>query len=217
MGAVRVAIVEDDPFIVDTLSRLIAESDGFEAVAARDSAEGLHELLAAHFPDVVLVDVRLGADDGIEAVARARRRGMRAKVVFMTAHVGQQVVRSALEVGLDGFLHKGDLAQHWQAAVEAATEGGVLFSPVVGAYIAQQAAGIDRYEERRRFQQALTQLSPLERRVLEQLPSGATVPEMARQLNFGATTVKVAIAGVIAKLGVDNRAQAGALMSRYQG
>lgn len=215
MGLVRVGIIEDDAFVVDTLAGLIERTEGFEVVGARADAAGLHDLAAAHFPDVLLVDVRLGSTDGIEAVADARRRGLRSKVVFMTAHPSRQVVRSALEVGLEGFLDKGDVNRHWRLAVESAMEGGVFFSPSIGAWIARHEADLDRFAERRRFQDAFAQLSPLEQRVLAMLPSGASVPEMARELRFGQTTVKSAIATIVGRLGVENRSQASALHSRH--
>lgn len=213
---VRIGIVEDDAFVVDALRSRIDEAVGFEVVGTASSVEGLVPLVASHFPDVLLVDVRLGPGDGIAAVAAAARRGMRPKVVLMTAHPDREAVRSALEVGADGFLLKGDLGQHWRLAVESAISGGAFFSPLIGAAIARQHADLDRFEERRRFRASLARLSPIELRVLELLPTGATVPEMARTLTYGTTSVKAAIAGVVEKLGVENRAQASAMYAQHR-
>ena len=80
----------------------------------------------------------------------------------------------------------------------------------------RQHAYLDRFEERRRFRASLARLSPIEQRVLELLPTGATVPQMARTLTYGTTSVKAAIAGVVEKLGVENRAQASALFAQHR-
>jgi DNA-binding NarL/FixJ family response regulator len=212
----RIAIVEDDAFVVSMLRQLIAREEGYEVVGDASSPRDVAPLVAAHFPDVLLVDVRLRDGDGIAAVEALRRSGStRTRVVFMTAQLDDRVVRDALEAGLDGFLHKSDVADRWQDAVDAAVRGEVVLSPIVGAFIARQSANPHRLAERRRVETAVASLSEADRAVLRLLPEGLTIPELARALHAGATGVKQSVARIQATLGVDNRMQAAALVMRH--
>lgn len=216
MPPVRIAIVEDDAFVTDRLRELVEASDGYEVVGAVEDAAGIAPLVAAHFPDVLLVDVRLGAASGIVAIDALRRAGAaRARVVFMTAQLDDRVVRDALEVGLDGFLHKSDVAGSWRAAVDAAVRGEVVLSPIVGSFIARQAADPDRLAERRRVEAAVASLSDADRAVLRVLPEGLSAPEIARAVHVGTTSAKQSLARITQALGVDNRTQATALVVRH--
>ncbi|MFC7432129.1 MULTISPECIES: response regulator [unclassified Agrococcus] len=216
MPPVRIAIVEDDAFVVSMLRQLVHGVEGYEVVGEAAEPAGIAPLVAAHFSDVLLVDVRLGDASGIAAIAALRRSGVvRPRVVFMTAHLDDRVVRDALEVGLDGFLHKVDVSSGWQASVDAAMRGEVVLSPLVGAFIARQAADPARLVERRRVEAAVSRLSDLDRAVLRLLPEGLTNPELAARLHSGATRVKEALARIQHALGVENRTQATALVVRH--
>lgn len=216
MPPVRIAIVEDDAFVADMLRRLVDASDGCEVVGTAADAAGIAPLVAAHFPDVLLVDVRLGADSGVVAVDALRRAGVaRPRVVFMTAQLDDRVVREALEVGLDGFLHKSDVAGSWRAAVDAAVRGEVVLSPIVGSFIARQAAAPERLAERRRVEAAIASLSDADRAVLRVLPEGLSAPEIARAVHVGTTSAKQSLARITQALGVDNRTQATTLVVRH--
>lgn len=216
MPQVRIAIVEDDAFVVSMLRQLVDGVDGYEVVGTASDAASLAPLVAAHFPDVLLVDVRLADANGIVAVDALRRAGgTRARVVFMTAALDDRVVRDALEAGLDGFLHKSDVASSWQVAVDAAVRGEVVLSPIVGSFIARQAADPERLAERRRVESAVATLSDADRAVLRLLPEGLAVPDLARAVHAGATSVKQSLARIQQVLGVDNRTQATTLVVRH--
>ncbi|SDH41101.1 response regulator transcription factor [Agrococcus jejuensis] len=216
MPPVRIAIVEDDAFVAGMLRQLIEASEGYDVVGDAADAAGIAPLVAAHFPDVLLVDVRLGEASGIVAIDALRRSGAaRPRVVFMTAQLDDRVVRDALEVGLDGFLHKSDVAGSWRAAVDAAVRGEVVLSPIVGSFIARQAADADRLAERRRVEAAVASLTDADRAVLRVLPEGLPVPELARAVHVGATSVKQSLARIQQALGVDNRTQATVLVVRH--
>lgn len=213
---VRIAIVEDDAFVAGMLRQLVDASDGYEVVGVAADAAGISPLVAAHFPDVLLVDVRLGEASGIVAVDALRRSGVaRPRVVFMTAQLDDRVVRDALEVGLDGFLHKSDVAGSWRIAVDAAARGEVVLSPIVGSFIARQAADPDRLAERRRIEAAVASLSDADRAVLRVLPEGLTAAEIARTVHVGTTSAKQSLARIQQALGVDNRTRAAALVMRH--
>ena len=212
----RIAIVEDDAFVVDALRQLIARVPGYEVVGQASAPREVAPLVAAHFPDVLLVDVRLREGSGIAAVEALRRSAAsRARVVFMTAQLDDRIVRDALEAGLDGFLHKSDLSDRWQDAVDAAVRGEVVLSPIVGAFIARQSANPHRLAERRRVEAAVASLSEADRAVLRMLPEGLTIPDLARALHAGQTGVKQSLARIQAAFGVENRIQAASLAVRH--
>lgn len=98
-----VLIVDDDPGVREMIAEYLTES-GYEALQA-DSGEAMRQALAARVPDVVLLDVRLGREDGL-TLARYLRERYDVGIIMVTA-AGDVVDRVVgLEVGADDYLAK---------------------------------------------------------------------------------------------------------------
>lgn len=118
----RVAIVDDCPDVRFLLATVIELDHRFEVVAeAHDAHSGLAAVVASS-PDLVLVDLRLGADDGASLIAELRRNGVTACVVAVTASTDANDHAAAFNAGADGLQSKSvmtsTMVDHLAALVE---------------------------------------------------------------------------------------------------
>ena len=100
----RVLVLDDDQDFADTLSRLL-ELEGFQARPAHSGAEALAVLQG--FPaEVALIDIRMGAQDGLNLVSQLRRRRPEVTCIMMTAYTSAETAIEALQIGAYDYLSK---------------------------------------------------------------------------------------------------------------
>jgi DNA-binding NarL/FixJ family response regulator len=180
----------------DGISVVGEAANGAEAVAA----------VAAHRPDVVLMDIRMPGMDGLEATRLITQGGPDPKVVMLTTFDLDDYVYEALRSGASGFLLKdaprGDLI----AAVRAAAAGNGLLAPsvtrmLIESFARRPAAAVTAPSR-------LASLTAREKDILLLVARGRSNAEIARELFVGEATVKTHIGHVLAKLGLRDRVQA---------
>ncbi len=179
----------------------VAIADDITVVGeARDGA-GAVELARTVRPDVLLMDVRMPALDGIEATRRILRDPDLAdvRVVVLTTYEVDDYVFEALRAGASGFLTKDVEPDDLRAAVRAVAEGNALLTPsvtrrVVNAFVATPHAAPDRSR--------LEVLSDRERDVLALVGQGLSNQEIADNLYRSPLTAKTHVSRMMHKLGV---------------
>jgi DNA-binding NarL/FixJ family response regulator len=203
---IRVVLVDDQAIVRAGLARILAPEDGFLVVAeCADGREAVEQLPALH-PDVVLMDIRMPALDGIAATAKLRAGAEPPVILVLTTFDEDEVLWGAIEAGAAGFVLKDSSAEDLIAAVRAVAGGGAWFDPgvaprVLGEY-RRLVAPAAREEER------LDSLTEREQEVLRMVARGATNSEIAAELYLAETTVKTHIGNIFMKLGVRDRAAA---------
>ena len=121
---IRVALVDDQAIVRAGLARILSPPDGFEVVAeCADGRQAVEELPALH-PDVVLMDIRMPALDGVSATAQLRDREDPLCVLVLTTFGEDEVLWGAIEAGAAGFVLKDSSAEDLIAAVRAVAGGG---------------------------------------------------------------------------------------------
>jgi DNA-binding NarL/FixJ family response regulator len=202
---VRVVVADDQALVRAGFRLILAHEPRLDVVG--EAADGVEAVAAARElrPDVVLMDVRMPRMDGIEATARVRDLPDPPAVVMLTTFDVDEYVYRAVRAGACGFLLKDAPQEQLVAAVRAAAVGMPTVAPAVIARMAAHFAARTTPESR---WPALSTLTARETDVLRALASGASNAQIARELFLGESTVKSHVAHVLAKLGVDNRAQA---------
>ena len=203
---IRVALVDDQAIVRAGLARILSPEDGFEVVAEyADGRQAVEELPAVR-PDVVLMDIRMPALDGIAATKRLRTGDDPLTVLVLTTFGEDEVLWGSLEAGAAGFVLKDSTAQDLIAAVRAVAGGGAWFDPAVAPRL------LDRY--RRVVAPAARDAAMLdlhthrEHDVLRLMARGATNAEIAAELFVAEATVKTHVGSIFTKLGVRDRAAA---------
>jgi DNA-binding NarL/FixJ family response regulator len=136
MSAIRLLIVDDHPIMRDGLRGVFSDDPGFEVVGeAGDGAEAVR-LAQRVEADVILMDLRMPAMGGVEAITRLRELGHPARVLILTTYDTDRDVLPAIKAGATGYLLKDAPRDELIRAVRAAYAGQSVLAPsVAGALI----------------------------------------------------------------------------------
>ena len=204
---IRVLLVDDQELVRTGLRGILRAPFGFDIVG--ECADGSEVLAAvdALAPDVVLMDVRMPAVDGVQATRELRRRDGSPPVLALTTFDDDEVLAGMLRAGASGFILKGVPAEDLQRAVRAVAEGGAWLDPAVTARVLTvyrsalpaarptQVPGLDALTSR-------------ELEVLALIGRGKTNGEIADELFVSEGTVKTHINHLFTKLQLRDRAAA---------
>jgi len=203
---IRVALVDDQAIVRAGLARILSPADGFEVVAECPDGKHAVEELPAVRPDVVLMDIRMPALDGVAATRHLRALEEPLDVLVLTTFGEDEVLWGAIEAGASGFVLKDSSAEDLIAAVRAVAGGGAWFDPGVAPRL------LERYRRvvapAARDAGRLDQLTEREHEVLRLMARGATNAEIGATLHVAEATVKTHVGSIFAKLGVRDRAAA---------
>jgi DNA-binding NarL/FixJ family response regulator len=185
----RVLVVDDHPVTRDGVR---AGLDGFgTAVSEAGDAETARNAVLADRPDVVLVDLRLGSDDGVDFVHYLAGNHPLIRILVLSQCPLADVVR-AIRAGAHGYVSKSATSAQLRSAVT-----GVLAGPVVPPELAVHLVG--------EFRQAA--LTPRERDVLRALARGYDNREIAGELGIAVRTVNRHLESIRDKLGTRRRSE----------
>lgn len=123
---ITLAICDDHEMVREALSVVLGSFDDISVVGIADSTGALSELVSRCDPDVVLVDVRLGEESGVDAARRVREMNPRTKVVMLTSFAGDQVLVEASDAGAVGFLLKSGRPHEIAEALREVATGAQL-------------------------------------------------------------------------------------------
>ncbi len=197
-----VLIVDDDELIRAGLRAIIAAEPDLDVVG--EAADGADVVPAAVRlrPDVVLMDVRMPAVDGIQATRLLLQRMTEPpRVLVVTTFENDEYVYEALRAGASGFLLKRSRPQQIVDAVRVVARGDSLLFP---AAVRRLAAAYGPARERLPG----VRLTEREGEVLRLMADGRSNAEIAAELVLGLETVKTHVGNVLTKLGVRDRTQA---------
>jgi DNA-binding NarL/FixJ family response regulator len=202
----RVLIADDQALLRGGLRMILDAQDDIdvvgEAIDGRDAIEQVRRLQ----PDVVVMDIRMPAMDGIEATRHLTALEPPAKVLILTMFELDEYVFEALRAGASGFLLKDRPPEELVAAVRIVAAGDALLAPsvtrrLIGEFARRPAAAAPAPA-------LVGELTDREREVLVLMAHGLSNGEIADRLYVAETTVKSHVGRILAKLGLRDRAQA---------
>ena len=193
-GKIRI-LVADDHFVVRMgLIALVKTEPDMEVVGEAADGNQAVELFAQLYPDLVLMDLRMPAKDGIQATAEIRSRFPTARVLMLTTFDGDEDIHRALQAGAEGYVLKNST--------------GDALIPALRAVAAGQRWIPKEVETRLASRKTFAEVTPREVEVLYQLAKGLANKEIADVLNISEHTVKDHLKSILAKLRVADRTEA---------
>jgi DNA-binding NarL/FixJ family response regulator len=173
-------MLEDEPTF-----QLVGEaSDGVEAV---ESAEKLQ-------PDVIVMDCALPQINGIEASRRILEKKPETKILMLSMHSEDTLIRQAMDAGAKGYVLKNAMDLDLVSAIKKVAEGKTVLDPQItrgGALRGERDTG----------------LTPRELEILQHIVAGKSNKEIAVELNLSANTVSVHRANIMDALGIHKTAE----------
>ncbi|WP_250030717.1 response regulator transcription factor [Paractinoplanes maris] len=209
---IRLLVVDDEPMIRTALRFMLGGRTDIEVVGEAGNGAEAITAVDAHWPDVVLMDVRMPRMDGVEATRLIRARPQAPQVIILTTFNVDDYVLEAIRGGATGFLLKDTPPEDLIAAVLRVASGESILSPqVVGAVVGFVAASGGR-SRRVWAREQLGKLTDREREVAIGLGHGWSNAEIGAALGMGVSTVKGHVSRVLGKLAMNNRSQAAVLI-----
>jgi two-component system response regulator NreC len=197
---IRIVLVDDHALVRSGLKRLLEAQDDLEVIGeAGNMQDAVFEVRAAK-PDLVLLDVMMPGESGVEGLPRLLDEAPGIKVVMLSMEDEPSLVRQAFASGASGYVLKNAVDAELVAAVREVAAGNRYVHPALGArMVAADAAA--------RVADASDPLSDREREVLRLLALGHTNQEIAQQLFISVRTAETHRAHIMQKLQFSTRAE----------
>jgi DNA-binding NarL/FixJ family response regulator len=195
---IRIVIADDHHLVREGIRQVLQAGDEFEVVGqASDGAEALR-LAESLSPDVLVLDVSMPGQSGLEVTAALRDRGSPVKVLVLSVHDHPQYVIEAVRAGARGYLRKDTEPAELRRAIRAVARGESFFSPSVARHLSAAIQGDTAPGAADR----LAGLTPREREVLKGIAEGHTNKEIAAALGLSSRTVESYRESLMRKLGI---------------
>ncbi|MGC3022353.1 response regulator [Brevibacterium sp. FAM 24630] len=217
VSPIRVMIVDDDPMVITGIRGILQAADDIEVVGSAMSGEEAVEAAALHYPDIVLMDIRMPGIGGIEATERLLNSVRAPKVVALTSMNSDDHLFRALEAGAAGYLLKDIGPVELAVAVRKVHAGEPILAP---QSMRQVIAQITSDSDRRLQHEAATLLSALtdrEREIAALVAEGLSNQQIAEETFMSLATVKTHLNRINIKLDTDNRVRVATTVVRARG
>lgn len=198
---IRVVVVDDQTVVREGLVLILGLLPDIEVVGTAADGEQALQVVAAHRPDVVLIDLRMPRMDGAQATALIRERFPETEVVVLTTYVDDASVLAALRAGARGYLTKDARPAEIAAAIAAVRNGQSQLDPSVQRRLVDSVAAAAPAAPP-------DGLTAREVEVLVLIAQGSSNADIAAAMVISPATVKTHINNLFGKAGLRDRAQA---------
>lgn len=195
---IRLFVVDDHPMVRIGLRSIAELAPHIHIVGEAGRIEEASVGILQHRPDVVLLDIRVHDRSGIELSRRIKAQLPTVRVLLLSSFLDDQLILSALDAGVDGYLLKENDASRLVQAIEAVFSGEGVFDEAVR----------HRMVTGRRGRSTIESLTPQEHRLLAEVAKGKTDKEAAVELGLSPKTARNYLDRIFTKLGVHTRTEA---------
>jgi two-component system nitrate/nitrite response regulator NarL len=202
---ISIVLVDDHSLCRTGLTDLLTQRGQMRVAAATGDVELVQGLLLEHKPDLVVLDLRMPATDGLSLLRRLRAAGIDTPAMILTMSDAQDDLAAALRMGVKGYLLKDMEPEDVIAAIGRAARGELVVAPALTLKLAQMLQSGRTGDER---QDLLTSLTDRERQILEHLARGESNKTIARALAISHDTVKLHVRHILTKLNLSSRVEA---------
>lgn len=191
---IRIMVIDDQAVVRQGFVSLIKTVPDMEIVGEGSNGQEAVDLFRRLRPDITLMDLRMPAVSGAEAITQIRDEFPAARIIVLTTFDGDEDIYRALQAGAQGYLLKDMFFEELEAAIRK-VHGGARLIP---GSVAERLAG----------RMSSSELTGRELEVLRQIVDGKSNKEIGNALNISEATVKSHINNILSKLGVSDRTQA---------
>ncbi len=196
MNATRILIVDDHPMVIEGISVLLKDEPSIQIIGSAISADAALKFLEQQATDVVLLDINLPDQSGIDVCKHIANKYITTRVIAISNHSLPSYIQKIIAYGGSGYLLKNTTKQELLQAIEMAMLGKEYFSREI----------LRSLREQKETNQAVA-ITRREKEILQLISDGKTNNEIAAQLFISSSTVDTHRKNLIEKLKVNNTAQ----------
>ena len=205
MTAPRLVLVDDHSLCRTGLTDLLRQRGGMDVLAALADPDEVIAVLREQRPDLLVLDLRMPAVDGLTLLQRIRAEGLDTPVVILTMSDSETDLAAALRAGVRGYLLKDMEPEDVITAIGNAARGELVVAPAMTLKLAQLLHSGTKGRNR---SDLLASLTERERQILDHLARGESNKTIARALDISHDTVKLHVRHILAKLNLSSRVEA---------
>ena len=207
---IRVLIADDHERFRRGLRMVLEAEDSIEVVA--EAADGLEAVSKVEelAPDVVLMDVRMPNQNGIEATRTIREIFPSTRIIMLTVSDEEDDLFDAVKAGANGYLLKEVSIEEVADAVRAVVQGQSLISPSMAAKLITEFGSLARRAQESEMAPS-PRLSDRELEVLKRVATGMSNEEIAAELGLSTPAVRNHVANILVKLQLRSRIESALL------
>ncbi|KRF30550.1 response regulator [Paenibacillus sp. Soil787] len=193
-------ILDDHPLVRKGIRTIVSSGQSMNVIGEAANAKEALRLLEQTKPDLVVVDLNLGNENGLDLIREARRSGHTCKYIILTSSITRSELQLAQFLQVEGVCLKEAFPEDLLYAVESVARGRKYYDPVL--------MGSMMSDKSHSEEQELSELTPKELKVLMSLGKGLSNKEIANSLYITEFTVIKHVSQVLAKLVLTDRTQA---------
>ena len=199
MDPLRLLVADDHEIVRRGLRTLIEAQPGWQVTAEASDGREAVEKAKAMKPDVTVLDIGMPSLNGLEAARQMLKNDARAKIVILTMHDSDRLIREVLDAGALGYVLKTDASRDLVTAINAVRSNKTFFTAKVAQIV------LDGYLDKkpRKDQEspsAQTRLTPRQREVVQLLAVGKSSKEVAVALGLSVKTAETHRANIMKRL-----------------
>jgi len=206
MPEIRIMIVEDFVLIRQGLKQILSLNENFMIIGEADHGNEVLEKVMVLQPDVVLMDIHLPGQNGIELTALLKRKNPAIKVLALTIEADRHYISEMIKAGASGYILKDvDTATLYQA-IETVARGDAFIEPSLLSNVLNEFREVSSIQKPEIFPEALG-LTQREFEIIHCIASGDSNKAIAKRLFISEKTVKNHVSNILRKTGLVDRTQ----------
>ncbi|MEM9928186.1 MAG: response regulator transcription factor [Bacteroidota bacterium] len=197
----NLAIVEDDPVMRKSLTRLLSSDPQLDVNLICESAEDFLAALqqSVHRPDIILLDVQLPQMDGISAIPYILQHLPQADIVILTTFEEDEKIFAALCAGASSYISKRTSLRQISDAIAIIRRGGSFMSPNVARKVVRHFSASAKPKP--------TPLTNRQKEIVQAIVDGLSYQMVADQLGISIDTVRTHIRKIYRALNINNKVE----------
>ncbi len=199
-----IIIIDDHPMLRKGISQLLSLEDDLHLVAEVGESKNAVEVVLAHEPDLILLDLNMPGQDGLQTLNKLRSAGVDSRIIVFTVSEDQADIHRAIHNGADGYLLKDIDPEDLLDFIKQCVSGTQVISPGIEEVVKNALS--QRFPEN--LHPAIKELTDREKDVLRNIALGYSNKAIGTELGIAEGTVKVHVKRVLSKLGLRSRVEA---------
>lgn len=203
----KIILVDDHQVFVQGLEALLSRSNDIEVMKTLNSGLDLMRFLAdGDLPDVLFLDIEMGATNGVEVAENVLLQYPSVKVIMLSTYFSEDFVSRLMESGISGYLLKSTGFTELKDSIKKVAEGSFAFSPEVMEIIVGGYKDSSESKDSQKRDTISGQLTDREVELIKLIGEELTMKEIADKIFLSEHTVKTHRKNIMAKLDVKNTA-----------